>query len=98
MSKRQIKLGAFIPTTSQYAVCLFFLFLLSYVYLNFDYAIELAQTAEKGLFDAYFLADGLSVRWVSAQEGELGLGDKGVGFEPVTLFAALATVTDCASA
>ncbi len=93
MSKRQIKLGAFIPTTSQHAAGWRHPESRPQDHLSIDYAIELAQTAEKGLFDAYFLADGLSVRWGSAAEGNLGLGDKGVGFEPVTLFAAIAAVT-----
>ena len=93
MSKRQIKLGAFIPTTSQHVAGWRHPESRPQDHLNIDYVIELAQTAERGLFDAYFLADGLSVRWGSAIEGEKGLGDKGVGFEPVTLFAALATVT-----
>lgn len=79
MSKRQIKLGAFIPTTSQHAAGWRHPESRPQDHLSLAYAIELAQTAEKGLFDAYFLADGLSVRWGSAQEGELGLGDKGVG-------------------
>ena len=93
MSKRQIKLGAFIPATSQHAAGWRHPESRPHDHLNIDYLIELAKTAEQGLFDAYFLADGLSVRWGSAAEGELGLGDKGVGFEPVTLFAALAAVT-----
>ena len=93
MSKRQIKLGAFIPTTSQHAAGWRHPESRPQDHLSLDYAIELAQTAEEGLFDAYFLADGLSVRWGSAAEGNLGLGDKGVGFEPVTLFAAIAAVT-----
>jgi len=93
MSKRQIKLGAFIPTTSQHAAGWRHPESRPQDHLSLDYAIELAQTAEKGLFDAYFLADGLSVRWGSAAEGNLGLGDKGVGFEPITLFAAIAAVT-----
>ena len=93
MSKRQIKLGAFIPTTSQHAAGWRHPQSRPHDHLNIDYVIELAKTAEKGLFDAYFLADGLSVRWGSTTEGQLGLGDKGVGFEPVTLFAALSTVT-----
>ena len=93
MSKRQIKLGAFIPTTSQHVAGWRHPESRPQDHLNIDYAIELAKTAERGLFDAYFLADGLSVRWSSAVEGEKGLGDKGVGFEPVTLFAALSAVT-----
>ena len=93
MSKRQIKLGAFIPTTSQHVAGWRHPESRPQDHLNIDYAIELAKTAERGLFDAYYLADGLSVRWSSAVEGEKGLGDKGVGFEPVTLFAALSAVT-----
>ena len=93
MFKRQIKLGAFIPTTSQHVAGWRHPESRPQDHLNIDYAIELAKTAERGLFDAYFLADGLSVRWSSAIEGEKGLGDKGVGFEPVTLFAALSAVT-----
>ncbi|WP_180163227.1 LLM class flavin-dependent oxidoreductase [Acinetobacter sp. YH12069] len=93
MSKRQIKLGAFIPTTSQHVAGWRHPESRPQDHLNIDYAIELAKTAERGLFDAYFLADGLSVRWSSAVEGEKGLDDKGVGFEPVTLFAALSAVT-----
>ncbi|MGE8683055.1 MAG: LLM class flavin-dependent oxidoreductase [Acinetobacter sp.] len=93
MSKRQIKLGAFIPTTSQHVAGWRHPESRPQDHLSIDYVIELAQTAERGLFDAYFLADGLSVRWGYAIEGEKGLGDKGVGFEPVTLFAALSTVT-----
>ncbi|MGB9190157.1 MULTISPECIES: LLM class flavin-dependent oxidoreductase [unclassified Acinetobacter] len=93
MSKRQIKLGAFIPTTSQHAAGWRHPESRPQDHLNIDYAIELARTAEKGLFDAYFLADGLSVSWGNAKESQRGLGDKAVGFEPVTLFAALSAVT-----
>ncbi|MFH7766001.1 LLM class flavin-dependent oxidoreductase [Acinetobacter sp. BSP-28] len=93
MSKRQIKLGAFIPTTSQHAAGWRHPESRPQDHLSIDYAIELARTAEKGLFDAYFLADGLSVSWGSAKEGQQGLGDKAVGFEPVTLFAAISAVT-----
>ncbi|WP_347456119.1 LLM class flavin-dependent oxidoreductase [Acinetobacter sp. ANC 7454] len=93
MAKRQIKLGAFIPATAQHAAGWRHPESRPQDHLNIDYIIELAKTAEQGLFDAYFLADGLSVRWGSAVEGQLGLGDKGVGFEPVTLFAALSVAT-----
>lgn len=93
MSKRQIKLGAFIPTTSQHVAGWRHPKSRPQDHLSLDYVIELAKTAERGLFDAYFLADGLSVRWGSAAESALGAGDKGVGFEPVTLFAALSAVT-----
>ncbi|TCB49154.1 LLM class flavin-dependent oxidoreductase [Acinetobacter sp. ANC 4779] len=93
MSKRQIKLGAFIPPTSQHLAGWRHPESRPQDHLNLDYIIELAQTAERGLFDAYFLADGLSISWGNAVEGTKGLGDKAVGFEPVTLFAALSAVT-----
>lgn len=96
MTKRQIKLGAFIPTTSQHAAGWRHPESRPQDHLSIDYAIELAKTAEKGLFDAYFLADGLSVNWshgASKNKNTLGLSDKSVGFEPITLFAAISAVT-----
>jgi FMN-dependent oxidoreductase (nitrilotriacetate monooxygenase family) len=50
----------------------------------------LAQEAERGLFDAYFLADGLAVSFGGGMEGG---NAKVAGFEPVTLFSALAPLT-----
>ena len=96
MAKRQIKLGAFIPTTSQHAAGWRHPESRPHDHLNIDYAIELAKTAEKGLFDAYFLADGLAVNWSHAATKDaqtIGYTDKVVGFEPVTLFAAISAVT-----
>ena len=96
MSKRQIKLGAFIPTTSQHVAGWRHPESRPQDHLSIDYAIELAKTAEKGLFDAYFLADGLSVNWShgsSKNTTGIGYSDKVAGFEPVTLFAAISAVT-----
>jgi len=96
MSKRQIKLGAFIPTTSQQVAGWRLPSSRPAKILNIDYAIELAQTAERGLFDAYFLADGLSTSWshgASKYEKSLSYNDKMAGFEPLTLFSALSAVT-----
>jgi FMN-dependent oxidoreductase (nitrilotriacetate monooxygenase family) len=96
MVKRQIKLGAFIPTTSQHAAGWRHPQSRPHDHLSIDYAIELAKTAEQGLFDAYFLADGLSVNWshgASKNKQSIGYSDKVVGFEPVTLFAAISAVT-----
>lgn len=50
---------------------------------------KLATLAEKGLFDAYFLADTLSAE----TGGREGGATKAAGFEPFTLFAALAVNT-----
>lgn len=54
---------------------------------NFAFHLELAKTAARGLFDAYFLADGLTVSFGGGIEGG---NAKVAGFEPVTLFAAIA--------
>ncbi|MDT9686315.1 LLM class flavin-dependent oxidoreductase [Streptomyces sp. TRM76323] len=51
------------------------------------YFQELARTAERGLVDSVFLADGLAL-WGNARYNALG------GFEPLTLLSALATATE----
>lgn len=96
MVKRQMKLGAFILTTSQHIAGWRHPQSRPQDHLNIDYAIELAQTAERGLFDAYFLADGLSVNWShgsTKDSHQTGYSDKVVGFEPLTLFSAISAVT-----
>ncbi|GGS99876.1 MULTISPECIES: LLM class flavin-dependent oxidoreductase [Streptomyces] len=50
------------------------------------YFQELALTAERGLLDSVFLADGLAL-WGKARHNALG------GFEPLTLLSAVAAVT-----
>lgn len=57
---------------------------------SFDFHVKLAQEAERGLFDVYFLADGLAVAFGGGIEGG---NAKVAGFEPVTLFPALAPLT-----
>ncbi|PZM14886.1 LLM class flavin-dependent oxidoreductase [Rhizobium tubonense] len=89
--KRQIKLGAFLPGGGQHIA--------SWRHpdqpvdgaVNLKFHIELAQAAERGLFDAYFLADGLAVAFGGGIEGG---NARVVGFEPVTLFSALAPFTE----
>jgi FMN-dependent oxidoreductase (nitrilotriacetate monooxygenase family) len=55
--------------------------------LDVDYHVELARTAERGLFDAVFLADSLAVR---TRPDATAAG----GLEPLTLLTALATATE----
>lgn len=57
---------------------------------NFQHLKRVAQTAERGLFDAVFLADGLATQFHLGAHGRTAYG--GV-FEPVTLFSALSAVT-----
>lgn len=88
---RKIRLGAFIPTTGQHVAAWRLPDSQPERALDFDYVKEIVQTAERGLFDAYFLADGLSVNFGASEQ--VGVSDKVAGFEPVTLFAALSAVT-----
>lgn len=61
--------------------------------INIDHYIQLAQTAERGLFDQVFVADSPGVR--QAGEGDESFSRQGrvAYFEPVTLWAALSQVT-----
>ena len=86
---RQIKLGAFLPGGGQHIAAWRHPDAPADGATNFEFHKQLAQTAERGLFDAYFLADNLSV----GLGGREGGNAKIAGFEPVTLFAALAPLT-----
>jgi N-acetyl-S-(2-succino)cysteine monooxygenase len=63
--------------------------------MNFDIIVEIARIAERGQLDAIFLADGNAVR--DMDKPELFAANtptaRPAGFEPVTLFAALAQHT-----
>lgn len=87
---RKIRLGAFLPGGGQHVAAWRHPDSPADGATSFAFHKRLAQTAERGLFDAYFLADGLAVGFGGAREG----GNAKVGgFEPVTLFAALAPLT-----
>lgn len=87
---RKIRLGAFLPGGGQHVAAWRHPDSPVDGATSFDFHVKLAQEAERGLFDAYFLADGLSV---SAGAGNEGGNAKVAGFEPVTLFSALAPLT-----
>jgi len=57
---------------------------------NFRQMMRVAQTAERGLFDLFFLADSAAVTINGEQSGRMG---KTVKFEPITVLSALAAVT-----
>jgi N-acetyl-S-(2-succino)cysteine monooxygenase len=86
---RSIKLGAFLPGGGQHVAAWRHPGAPADGATSFEFHRRLAETAERGLFDAYFLADGLSV----GLGGREGGNAKIAGFEPVTLFAALAPLT-----
>ncbi|MFC0220031.1 FMN-dependent oxidoreductase (nitrilotriacetate monooxygenase family) [Pseudochelatococcus lubricantis] len=86
---RKIRLGAFLPGGGQHIASWRHPDQPADGAVSFDFHRQLAQIAERGLFDAYFLADGLSV----AIGGKEGGNAKAAGFEPLTLFSALAPLT-----
>jgi FMN-dependent oxidoreductase (nitrilotriacetate monooxygenase family) len=87
---RKIRLGAFLPGGGQHIAAWRHPDSPADGATSFDFHVKLAQEAERGLFDAYFLADGLAIAFGGGIEGG---NAKVAGFEPVTLFAALAPVT-----
>jgi FMN-dependent oxidoreductase (nitrilotriacetate monooxygenase family) len=61
--------------------------------MDIDYFVHLAQTAERGLFDMVFLADGLGLRQRDEPAGSLCRSNQNVELEPLTLLSAVAMMT-----
>jgi FMN-dependent oxidoreductase (nitrilotriacetate monooxygenase family) len=91
MSDKKLRLGAFVPGSGQHIAAWRHPDSTPNGELNIQHYIQLAQTAERGKFDAFFLADGLASNFGGSLAN--GLTAKSVGFEPVTLFSALSVVT-----
>ncbi|OJU28418.1 MAG: nitrilotriacetate monooxygenase [Alphaproteobacteria bacterium 64-6] len=94
-SPRQMKLGAFIYPTGHHVAAWRHPDSQADGGVNFKHYIELAQTAERGLFDMMFLADVLS--GVTRQGEPVTTAARGSHFghfEPLTLLSALAAVTE----
>jgi N-acetyl-S-(2-succino)cysteine monooxygenase len=90
-SKRELKLGAFIPAAGHHVAAWRHPLAQADAGINIKHYIRLAQTAEKAKLDAIFLADGLSANFFAGAEGKTAYGGT---FEPVTLFSALSAVTE----
>jgi FMN-dependent oxidoreductase (nitrilotriacetate monooxygenase family) len=88
---RALRLGAFIPGAGQHVAAWRHPDAQADGSLNFEHYRKMAETAERGKFDAIFLADGLAAHF----GGNLSSGrsDKGASFEPITLFFSLSVVT-----
>lgn len=91
MSERKLRLGAFIPGAGQHLAAWRHPDAQADGALNFEHYRRMAGTAERGRFDAIFLADGLAANFGANMAD--GRSDKGAVFEPVTLFSALSVVT-----
>ncbi len=90
-AKRKFRLGAFIQATGHHISAWRHPNTQIDAGLNFEHYKEITQTAERGLFDAVFLADSPGV-WGGSPENQSRNG-KIAHFEPVTLFSALSSVT-----
>jgi N-acetyl-S-(2-succino)cysteine monooxygenase len=88
--KRQIRLGAFISGARDHVAAWRHPESKADGRFDFEHLKHVTQTAERGLFDAVFLADGLASQRGPNSEGRTA---SAVGFEPVTLFSALSAVT-----
>lgn len=82
---RKMRLGAFLPGGGQHIASWRHPDQPADGAVSLDFHIQLAREAERGLFDAYFLADGLTVTTTEGGAARVA------GLEPLTLFAALST-------
>lgn len=89
--KEKIRLGAFLPGAGQHIAAWRHPAAATNGVLDIHYYQRLARKAEAGLFDAFFLADGLALPMKGKTFSRTAFG---VGFEPVTLFSALSAVTE----
>jgi FMN-dependent oxidoreductase (nitrilotriacetate monooxygenase family) len=92
MSTRKLRLGAFVMATGHHIAAWRHPGSQVDSGVNIDHYIEVAQTAERGLFDQLFVADSPGLRDHGDQEA-LGRQGRVSYFEPVTLWAALSAVT-----
>ncbi len=88
---RELKLGAFLPATGHHVAAWRHPAAQADGGINLEHYVRLAQTAERAKLDAVFLADGLAAAFFAGAEGKTAYAGS---FEPVTLFSALAAVTE----
>jgi alkanesulfonate monooxygenase SsuD/methylene tetrahydromethanopterin reductase-like flavin-dependent oxidoreductase (luciferase family) len=67
--QKQLRLGAFLPGAGQHVAAWRHPQARSNGALNFEHYKQIAQTAERGKFDAFFLADGLALQQRRGAEG-----------------------------
>jgi alkanesulfonate monooxygenase len=89
--ERKIRLGAFISGPGHHVAAWRHPESQADGRFNFKHLANVTRTAERGLFDAVFLADGLAARHAPGADGRMAYGG---GFEPVTLFSALSAITE----
>lgn len=92
MSQRKLKLGAFIQATGHHIAAWRHPGSQADSGTNIDHYQEVAQLAERGLFDLVFLADSPGI-WERGDVDAMSRYGRIAHFEPVTLFAALSATT-----
>ena len=92
MTKRQMRLGAFMRPISIHTAAWRYPGGLSDANFNFAHIKRFAQTLERGKFDAFFMADHLAV--LNMPTEALKRSATVTSFDPATLLPALAAVTE----
>lgn len=91
-NQRKLRLGAFIMATGHHVAAWRHPGAQADAGVNIDHYIDLAQTAERGLFDQVFVADSPGI-WHQGDRESFSRQGRLSHFEPVTLWAALSAVT-----
>lgn len=89
--RRQMKLGAFLMPTGHHIAAWRHPDAAADAGVNFAHMAEMARTAERGLFDLIFFEDAAGVR--EARVHLAAQTSRSIGFEPISLLAALAAET-----
>ncbi|MBI3514912.1 MAG: LLM class flavin-dependent oxidoreductase [Proteobacteria bacterium] len=92
MSKRQLRLGAFMRPISIHTAAWRYPGAFADANFNFAHLKRFAQTLERGCFDAFFMADHLAV--LNMPMEALKRSATVTSFDPATLLPALAVVTE----
>ena len=90
--RQKMSLGAFVHETGQHVAAWRHPDAYAESGTNFAHMVETVQTAERGLFDLFFLADSAAMSTMGNHESQGRMG-KVVKFEPITVLSALAAVT-----
>ena len=91
-NKKQLHFGAFMRPASIHSCSWRYPEAFSDANFNFKHHIRFAQTLEKGLFDALFMADHVAL--LNMPDEALKRSATVVSLEPLTLLPALAAVTE----
>ncbi len=92
--KRQLRLGVFLQANGHHIAAWRHPGANADLGVSFAQYKELAQKAEAAKFDMIFLADGVAVRENADNTESMSRSGRAVTFEPLTLYSALAAVTE----